>query len=361
MPVQPRQIKAAEEEGVRIMDRVAPVRVIIQYGKVRGIELTQTRPDRFDQSSRRQAKPILGSEFIEKAEIVIFAVGRVADLDFLPRESGIERNQTRVKVDRHLSTTNAKVWAGGDLTTGPAMVVDAIEAGRTAAQAIDHTIRLTKGEKAWVAPAEEPITIPLEVEKKPEERPQILMPEAPPKVRRTDFREVELGYLPEMALAEARRCLRCDTTGAFDASAPSAVKGGAMATKGEILLVDDDPDFRDSLQIILENHGYTVQTAANGTEALEALKGKKPDLMILDVMMATDTEGFDLAYELKKRPGFKDLPIILLTSFLQKVRREGPDKFQRITEEEWPARWMFEKPVDTKKLLAKIEGILAGG
>ena len=361
MPVQPRQIKAAEEEGVRIMDRVAPVRVITQYGKVRGIELTQTRSDRFDQSSRRQAKPILGSEFIEKAEIVIFAVGRVADLDFLPRESGIERNQTRVNVDRHLGTTNAKVWAGGDLATGPAMVVDAIEAGRTAAQAIDHAIRLTKGEKPWVAPPEEPITIPLEVEKKPEERPQISMPEAPPKVRRTDFREVELGYPPEMALAEARRCLRCDITGTFDASAPSAVKGGAMATKGEILLVDDDPDFRDSLRIILENHGYTVRTAANGTEAFEALKGKKPDLMILDVMMATDTEGFDLAYELKKKPGFKDLPIILLTSFLQKVRREGPDKFQRITEEEWPARWMFEKPVDTKKLIAKIEGILDGG
>jgi hypothetical protein len=68
-----------------------------------------------------------------------------------------------------------------------------------------------------------------------------------------------------------------------------------------------------------------------------------------------------LAYELKKKPGFKDLPIILLTSFLEKVRQEGPDKFQHITGEEWPARWMFEKPVDTKKLMAKIEGILAGG
>ncbi len=366
MPVQERQIKAAEEEGVRIMDRVAPVRVMTQYGKVRGIELTQMRPDRFDRSSRRQAKPILGSEFIEKAEMVIVAIGRVADLDFLPNGSGIEISQTRVKVDHHLSTTNAKVWAGGDLVTGPAMVVDAIEAGRAAAQAIDRTIRLTRGEKPWVAPEEELVAIPFEVEKElgekePVERPQISMPEAPPKVRRTDFREVELGYPAEMALAEARRCLRCDTTGTFDASAPLAVKGGAMETKGEILLVDDDPDFRDSLRIILENHGYTVRTAANGTEALEALKGKKPDLMILDVMMATDTEGFDVAYELKRRPGFKDLPIILLTSFLQKVRQEGPDKFRHITEEEWPARWMFEKPVDTKKLIAKIEGILAGG
>ncbi len=134
-----------------------------------------------------------------------------------------------------------------------------------------------------------------------------------------------------------------------------------MTTKGEILLVDDDPDLRDSLQIILEKNGYTVRTASNGQEALEALKAKEPDLMILDIMMATDTEGFDLAYELKNRPNSKDLPIILLTSFLEKVRQEGPDRFQHIMGEAWPAKWLFEKPVDTKKLITKIEGILAGG
>jgi len=134
-----------------------------------------------------------------------------------------------------------------------------------------------------------------------------------------------------------------------------------MAIKGEILLVDDDPDILDSLRIILENHGYTIRTAANGHEALAALKVKMPDLMILDIMMTTDTEGFDLAYELKSKPGSKHLPIILLTSFLEKVHQEGPDRFQHILGEAWPAKWFFEKPVDTKKLLAKIEGILAGG
>jgi len=134
-----------------------------------------------------------------------------------------------------------------------------------------------------------------------------------------------------------------------------------MATKGEILLVDDDPDLRDSLRIILEKNGYSVRTAANGQEALDALKAKGPDLMILDIMMTTDTEGFDLAYELKKKPGYGNIPIILLTSFLEKVRGEGPDKFQHIMGEEWPAKWLFEKPVDTKKLIAKIDGILAEG
>ena len=132
-----------------------------------------------------------------------------------------------------------------------------------------------------------------------------------------------------------------------------------MVTKGEILLVDDDPDIRDSLQIILENHGYTVRTATNSQQALAAVKVKMPDLMVLDVMMTTETEGFDLAFDLKKREGTENLPIILLTSFLDKVRQDGPEKFHYIMGEQWPAKWMFEKPVNAQKLLAKIEGILA--
>ena len=134
-----------------------------------------------------------------------------------------------------------------------------------------------------------------------------------------------------------------------------------MPAKAEILLVDDDQDFRDALQIILKNHGFEVRTAGNRHEALEALESKRPDLILLDVMMTTDTEGFDLALEIRKKHGAGGLPIILLTSFLEKVREEGPGRFQHMMGAEWPAKWMFEKPVDTKKLIAKIEGILAGG
>jgi len=131
--------------------------------------------------------------------------------------------------------------------------------------------------------------------------------------------------------------------------------------KHEILLVDDDADIRDSIRIILDKEGFAVREAKNGREALEELKKKKPDLMILDIMMSTDTEGFDLAYELKQSPEFEGLPIIMLTSFLEKVRDEGPDQFQHIMGEAWPAKWMFEKPVSPQKLIAKIKGILGGG
>ena len=131
-----------------------------------------------------------------------------------------------------------------------------------------------------------------------------------------------------------------------------------MADNKEILLVDDDSDILDSLSIILVNNGYSVRTAINGQEALKSLAAQKPDLMILDIMMTTETEGFDLAYELKNKPEFENLPVIIMSSFLDKVRESGPEAFQHILGEEWPAKWLFEKPVETDKLLAKIKAIL---
>jgi CheY-like chemotaxis protein len=130
-----------------------------------------------------------------------------------------------------------------------------------------------------------------------------------------------------------------------------------MTSKGLILVVDDDPDIVATSRIILESNGYEVQAASSGKEALELLSRCKPDLMLLDVMMASDTEGFELAFKLKEDPEFRELPIIMLTAFLEKVRTEGPGPFQFILGEQWPVEWLFEKPLDTKKLLAKIEAI----
>jgi DNA-binding response OmpR family regulator len=131
-----------------------------------------------------------------------------------------------------------------------------------------------------------------------------------------------------------------------------------MDKKGVILVVDDDPDIVATSRIILESNGYEVQTAVNGKDAVSILSRTKPDLVLLDVMMTSDTEGFDLAFKLKEDPEFKDLPIIMLTSFLDKVRAEGPGPFEFILGEAWPVEWLFEKPLDTKKLLARIEAIL---
>ena len=131
-----------------------------------------------------------------------------------------------------------------------------------------------------------------------------------------------------------------------------------MSETHEILLVDDDPDIRDSSRLMLEGAGYRVRLAVNGRDAQRELKVKLPDLMILDVMMSTDTEGFDLAHELRRNPLYRDLPIIIMTSFLDKVRSDGPDAYQHLMGEDWPARWLFEKPVTAEKLVGKIREIL---
>jgi CheY-like chemotaxis protein len=89
--------------------------------------------------------------------------------------------------------------------------------------------------------------------------------------------------------------------------------------KSKILLVDDDPDIINALQIILENQGYEVITANNKTDGLALAIEENPDLAILDVMMTTTQEGFELSRELRNEPKFRYLPIIMLTSIDSKT------------------------------------------
>ena len=132
-----------------------------------------------------------------------------------------------------------------------------------------------------------------------------------------------------------------------------------MSEIKDILIVDDDNDMRDSLRLILVNNGFAVRSAPRGEIALKEIAQKVPDLVILDIMMTTDTEGFDLAFELKHTAGLEHLPIILLTSFMDKVREDGPEQYQHILGQSWPAKWLFEKPVNPDKLIKKINDILA--
>lgn len=131
-----------------------------------------------------------------------------------------------------------------------------------------------------------------------------------------------------------------------------------MTMKANILIVDDDPDIRDVLRMILEKAGYSVRSACNAKEAMTLLQELPPNLMILDVMMTSDTEGFDFMFELKETEEFNNIPIIFLTSFLEKVRTEGPSGFEHILGESWQAKWIFEKPIEPAKLLKQIEDIL---
>jgi CheY-like chemotaxis protein len=125
----------------------------------------------------------------------------------------------------------------------------------------------------------------------------------------------------------------------------------------KIVVVDDDRDIRDSLQIILEGKDYSVATAANKAEGLETIRTEKPDLAILDVMMETYEDGFEMSRELKKDPDFKDMPILMLTG----IRKEtGIDFKSTAGDPEWcPVDEFLEKPIEPATLISKVEKLLA--
>jgi two-component system alkaline phosphatase synthesis response regulator PhoP len=132
-----------------------------------------------------------------------------------------------------------------------------------------------------------------------------------------------------------------------------------MSTPADILIIDDDKDLVNSIEIILQTKNYQVRSAFNGKEGFGKIEKKIPDLILLDVMMATDTEGFDLAYKLKENPKYRDIPIIMITSFTQKMAEQGPESFQHILGEAWPVSSFLEKPVDPEVLLSMVDKILS--
>ena len=126
--------------------------------------------------------------------------------------------------------------------------------------------------------------------------------------------------------------------------------------QAKIVIVDDDQDIRDSLQAILEGRQYTVLTAANKTEGMEKIKAENPDLVILDVMMDTWQDGFEMARELKKDPNFKDMPILMLTGIKDKT---GIGFKSAAGDPTWlPVDGYLEKPVEPNALLAEVEKLL---
>ena len=131
-----------------------------------------------------------------------------------------------------------------------------------------------------------------------------------------------------------------------------------MDTKANILIIEDDKDLVETMQVIFESKNFTVRTAYDGKEGLAAIQAQTPDLIIMDVMMATPTEGIDLAQHLKTRPEYRQVPIVMVTGFPQQMAELGPDRFVNALREEWPAAKFMEKPVDLEKLAETVAAIL---
>ncbi len=125
----------------------------------------------------------------------------------------------------------------------------------------------------------------------------------------------------------------------------------------KIMIVDDDLDLTKALQTTLESQQYTVFTAADRTEGMEKVKSEKPDLLILDVMMSSWHDGFEMARELKKDPNFKDMPILMLTGVEGKT---GIEFKSTAGDPTWcPVDGFLDKPVESNILLAEVMKLLS--
>lgn len=122
-------------------------------------------------------------------------------------------------------------------------------------------------------------------------------------------------------------------------------------SKKRILLIDDDADLTASNKELLEGSGYEVVSALDGTTGISKAKQTKPDLIVLDVMMKTETEGFDVSRALQEDPDLKGVPVILLTGIRKAMRlpfRFEPDK-------DWlPVKVVLEKPVPPPRFLEEV-------
>ena len=129
-----------------------------------------------------------------------------------------------------------------------------------------------------------------------------------------------------------------------------------MGAGAKIMVVDDDPDMRETLQIILEAAGHTVVTAADGKECLDRLKEERPDLLILDLLMPK-MDGFAVCKELKdpRRAKYARMPIIILSSVREDAsqRRYELETGVRLDVDDY-----VEKPIESNVLQERVAKIL---
>jgi two-component system, OmpR family, alkaline phosphatase synthesis response regulator PhoP len=123
----------------------------------------------------------------------------------------------------------------------------------------------------------------------------------------------------------------------------------------KVLIVDDDVEFAESNRDLLEAYGYEVAVAHDGQSGLKLARETRPDLMVLDVMMTTHTEGLDVARRIHESPELRDMAVLLVTGVTTALGVSGkldPDAA-------WlPVDRVLEKPIPPERLIREIERVL---
>jgi len=211
MPARYDEVAAAEAEGVKIIFLALPSRIVNEGNRVTGVECIRMELGEPDESGRRRPVPVKGSEFMIGADMVLPAIGEVPDISFINQADGIELTSWgSIKVDDSLATSRKGVFAGGDCTSGPASIVEAIAAGNRAAGSIDRFLGAQPDSSEPGAEIyRELVMDKTRCEPTSIRRRRVHPDEVPVEGRLAGMDEVEKVYTPAQATLEAERCLRC--------------------------------------------------------------------------------------------------------------------------------------------------------
>jgi twitching motility two-component system response regulator PilH len=121
-------------------------------------------------------------------------------------------------------------------------------------------------------------------------------------------------------------------------------------TQKTILIVDDDPDIVLANRLVLESAGYAVEEAGSGEECLEKMRARRPDLVLMDVMMTNPLDGYYTTQQISDDPQLRAVPILMISSITtsQYAAAFPTDQYLDIRE-------FISKPVDPEVLLGKIK------
>lgn len=122
-----------------------------------------------------------------------------------------------------------------------------------------------------------------------------------------------------------------------------------------ILLIEDDPDMQHAVRAMLPAREFELTACSTGPEGLEAMRRDPPDLVLLDIMLATPSEGFHLCYQIKTSETLRHIPIVMTSAIGKRI---GMDYARELGSEYVPADAFLEKPFDARGLLNAIRRLL---
>jgi NADPH-dependent glutamate synthase beta subunit-like oxidoreductase len=213
MPARDEDVEECLREGVKFHFLAAPTRILQEDGRLRGLAVQRMKLGAPDAGGRPRPEPEPGSVWLLEVDSAVAAVGQAVGGGVLgdPYLSELRLEADgRVWVDTESQRTSVpRIYAGGDVVTGPATAVEALSQGRRAAMAIWGDLdpkSWNQGRRLRDRRIRKPFSGHLET---PEAKIRARMPRLPLDVRHADFREVEQGLPDEAACREAGRCLQC--------------------------------------------------------------------------------------------------------------------------------------------------------